>query len=803
MKKRFTGILLSMCMVLSTTAFAETALIAATNIAKSATDSDITWIGSTNDYAKTLSAFFDNGLRKVAVGINDKKNNLTQVKYGLMDKNGEWKTQPVYDKIEAYYWNKDNRMKRIMSTDQEKYTETIFVNGYVQVKRNGKMGLLDINGKEVIPCEYTAVGLPSEGMCRLVNGGYIGYWNLKSGREVVAPDKYKIIHNNYASAEGGFWLGGGDQIAFDFRNGYALVNTGKTEEVTIKAYSGLYGKTKTYTENESGARKFTLVYAQIIDKNGKEILPTAYPYLEGTSYPQDGAYLAYSEVAKEMLQMKSDADDDIMFGTHLDTGIAGAEGVVVPAQYNGAIVGNAATGWHLQPANLQIFSSVKAFITFKSPHTGLKEGGAPIGAVSLSNKTIVPFKGGNGTTFNGGLFEAADGIYKPDGSIIKDTATKHTDIKKGKVYTGYVSVYRSKVANGYTLISRQELTYNYSGDGDIKKNTLQSVVDLKNNKSYNINIEYGKELSEVSNEGTFWINKDKSTWGKSPEWGMVNLQGKIILPFGYEGINYSEASYPFTTVKKNGKWGVVDKSGKQLLPCQYSDIDMLKTEGSDSIYLVIVDENKKNGIYSLSEKKITVPCKYGPNLSRGAAVDTVLAIAEGTNRLLVDLATGTESTDSVLFTTEPLRGLYYQTVYAKEVYGPDGKVVFPTGINSETMTLVVKGNRVGSISASYLAGLSETSMPGITSKTAEPGYSINEKPYKVEYYVGDFFEYRGILVIEHTPDGKRHSVENSKLKFYSDNVDITKSGKLRNRGKKVIEVRYNGKAIGKFTITVK
>jgi hypothetical protein len=190
MKKRVTGILLSMCMVLSITVFAETARISAADIAKSAADSDITWIGSTKDYAKTLSVFFDNGLRKVAVGINDKKNNLTQVKYGLIDKNGEWKAQPVYDRIEAYYLNRDNKMKRTVNTDREKYTETIFVNGYVQAKRNGKMGLLDINGKEVIPCEYDAVGLPSEDMCRLIKGEYIGYWNLNSGREVVAPDKY-------------------------------------------------------------------------------------------------------------------------------------------------------------------------------------------------------------------------------------------------------------------------------------------------------------------------------------------------------------------------------------------------------------------------------------------------------------------------------------------------------------------------------------------------------------------------------------------------------------------------------------
>ena len=54
--------------------------------------------------------------------------------------------------------------------------------------------MLDNKGKEVIPCNYDAVGLPSEGICRIIkntNGKtYIGFWNLELGKEIVAPNKY-------------------------------------------------------------------------------------------------------------------------------------------------------------------------------------------------------------------------------------------------------------------------------------------------------------------------------------------------------------------------------------------------------------------------------------------------------------------------------------------------------------------------------------------------------------------------------------------------------------------------------------
>jgi len=50
-------------------------------------DEDVTWLGTATEYQKTLNVFFDSGLRKVEVNS----------KYGLVNRNGAFVAQPVYD----------------------------------------------------------------------------------------------------------------------------------------------------------------------------------------------------------------------------------------------------------------------------------------------------------------------------------------------------------------------------------------------------------------------------------------------------------------------------------------------------------------------------------------------------------------------------------------------------------------------------------------------------------------------------------------------------------------------------------
>ena len=349
--------------------------------------SDVSWLGTTTEYQKTLRVFFDSGLRKVTVGD----------KYGLVDKDGAFAAQPIYDEIEAYYWHLDDT--QLKETNQNKQAESIFVDGYVQATRNGKMGLLDSKGKEVIPCNYDAVGLPSEGVSRVIkklNGvNYLGYWNLEQGREIVAPNKYVIPASFSTSANpaGDSMPGvsmptvedGRYPAAFDFFGGYALVPTGKEEVITHES--------PTFPQRDT--RKQTLAYAQIIDKNGKEVLSGGpYPFkipAGGAAYPQAGPYMVYEQVSTKKLRMISDSGDEIVYNSHLESGIVGPQGVIVPAQYHGGIWGNAATGWYPAGAYMEIIPEQALAITLKCGYDGFKESAAERGVIDFSNKTIIPF----------------------------------------------------------------------------------------------------------------------------------------------------------------------------------------------------------------------------------------------------------------------------------------------------------------------------------------------------------------------------------------------------------------------------
>ena len=360
MRKRCMSVLLTLCMVLTmlpTMAIAQTA-------EKLYNEEDVTWIGTTADYAKTLAAFFDNGLRKVPVVTRSADGALTSSKYGLVDSSGRWAAQPVYDKIQAEYWTGDPNWGTGIA-DANKPSEQIFVDGYVQATKNGKMGLLDSTGKEVIPCKYKAVGLPVEGICRLIqkigDKYFIGYWNLELGKEIVKPNKY-IAYNSSSAAGSAIQYGYYYKPAsenrmvcmYDFNGGYALVLTGKTEVIKMNSYTDEGGGVNDIKWNGKvyDTKLSTLTYAQLIDKNGKEILPKAYPILAaslltGSTYPQNGPYLVYQAVSTKKIRVQSDQGGDWKgFDKHLEEGVVGAKGIIIPAKYWGGFVANDGPGMY-------------------------------------------------------------------------------------------------------------------------------------------------------------------------------------------------------------------------------------------------------------------------------------------------------------------------------------------------------------------------------------------------------------------------------------------------------------------------
>lgn len=776
MKKRLSCILLMLCMMLT---ILPTTALADTNSNTNYYDEDVTWLGTTTEYQKTLKVFFDSGLRKVEVNG----------KYGLVDKNGAFAAQPSYDEIEAYYLHKER--KETKTTNQNKKTESIFVDGYVQATRNGKMGLLDSKGKEVIPCNYDAVGLPSEGISRIfkkANGKtYLGYWNLAQGKEIVAPNKY-VLPSGYeylGDPQGGTIEGfympdigeGRIAVVFDFYGGYALVPTGKEVKVTEEC------------TDESDSRKRTLVYAQIVDKNGKEVLKGGpYPFNINPAitkdYPQAGAYMVYDQLSTKRLRMKMDTGDEIIYNSHLESGIVGPKGILVPAQYHGGVWGNSAIGWYPPGAQIQIIPELSLAITNKCGYDGFKEAAAKKGVINFSNKVIIPFGSldfleydSDSKVFYGAVFEP---VYKPDGKKIPAT-TGRADLL---------------LNNGYVIIC------DYAENGDIK--SIKGVTSVKTGKSYTHENLKGSESTLVSAKDTLWVKKGS-------KWGLVNVNGKLIIPFEYEEINHDawlNTTSPYATVKKNGKWGMVDTTGKVLLECSYKSI----TSGEDGYFNIQDYTTGKYGIYNYNTFKISTPCSLPGTINGSTFLElgwggiggTVPTNVGNSLNALFNMDTGKQVTDTYLVMKPLNRGLFYNTY--NDYFGPDGRIVFNRAENSSEYTLVVKDGKVGSINASRLKAGGKLPTSTYVKPVPEPintrGFLIAYPENRV-YMVGDGFDIKGLIVHYQDENGVRSIVDNSKLKFFtSGTVELTQGRAFTSGGIKTVEVQYNGKKVDTFEVNV-
>ncbi len=808
MKKRILGIILILCLSLpqmQATAFASKA-------EKNYNDEDVTWLGTQKEYKKTLESFFDEGLRLVPVGDRQEDGSLSNVKYGLVDSTGKFAAKPIYESIGAEYLSVE---KSVYDTNT---TETIFVDGYVQATRDGKMGLLDTSGKEVIPCKYHAVGLPVEGISRIIKniGGkyYLGYWNLELGKEIVAPKKY-IVSGDDATAAGHpqsyealnrsaewdyadeasdyYKKQSVNRLAaqYDFKGGYALVPTGKIETVTQTSSDGSAKSVKAY-----------LVYAQIIDKKGKEVLSGGpYPYRYGAIYPQAGPYMVYQKLSTKKLKLKTDNGGTVTFNSHLESGVVGAKGILIPAQYHGGIRGNSATGWFPSDANMQIIPELSLVMTAKDVYQGKKEASARFGVVNFSNKTIIPFE----TDYEWFRYDSENKVFTGK-YVYRSDGTKIPKSDKA----GYDEAGNLLVANGYFTLCDEE-RYHYKG-----------VASLKTGKAYTHKNLYAKaqvmtydSRSNVSVNGTLWVNKGDSNKDK---WGLVNVNGKIILPFEYESLDsgpqWEMEKGGYALVEKNGRWGMVDTQGKVILPCQYKSISL-----SGDGYLSLCDDSNKYGVFRLSTRKIMIPCVYPSYIDMKDSIVGSVPVYLGKSLYVLVDDKGKEITPAYIYINTPQRGLFYNS--NQDRVGPDGKIVFPRNANlamyqraqvfiGDDLTLVVKEGKVGYVHASRLAregGKLPTTplvkLEPIESLNAVKKYYLVDYPYKLVYKIGEAFELEDFIAHSEDIDGIRNVLDNSKISFMvSGVVKVTDGYKFTSAGDKVMECYYDGVKTG-FSITVR
>lgn len=294
----------------------------------------------------------------------------------------------------------------------------------------------------------------------------------------------------------------------------------------------------------------------------------------------------------------------------------------------------------------------------------------------------------------------------------------------------------------------------------------------------------------MSVDGTLWLTQVDKKGNR--KWGLVDINGKIILPFEYDTAvtdEWTRSKNGYATVKKDGKWGIVDTKGKILVPCKYWYI------AESSNYFIVSDDSSGTALYGIYNKsgKLLCECIY---TRIAASLNGAFEAHIGPSLEAVINEKGKLITDMYLTINYHGRGLFSNN--NDDLIGPDGRIVFPRKAKvgkykgqkvyyGDDLTIVVKDGKVGYINASRLKtkskGLPKTALiqfeeyPYLT----EAKYRLIKYPSQRVYKIGEAFKSDGLIIHLEGVNGARKLLDNSRILFdnsnqIKDGYKLTKSG---------------------------
>ncbi len=324
------------------------------------------------------------------------------------------------------------------------------------------------------------------------------------------------------------------------------------------------------------------------------------------------------------------------------------------------------------------------------------------------------------------------------------------------------------------------------------------------------------------------INVTRLNDGK--EWGFSNVPG---IEF-YDGILYP---YTFNEGSPNGQ--------KNCLVFSLTDIKI----GLNEVYRVRVNDSKSNTYFqyfvtffslnnvntALTSDSELVPAKTPAEFDLGTALKPARKTDPSQYPKPLP-APGTPKESNVTGVTlnhtaaNLTVGETVKLTVTRTPAGAEGRLVFDssdkevatvassgivTGKKAGTATITAK---IGEVSASCTvtvaaaSGKSPANMPSpapteppantLAPATGE-GIKILAYPAKTDYKLGEIFDTTGLNVIN-CVDGKETNV-NGKITFFIqkiNGVQLTEKSKFAVTGKKIVELRFEGKKIGTYTINV-
>ncbi|WP_304407877.1 WG repeat-containing protein [Bacteroides acidifaciens] len=407
--------------------------------------------------------------------------------------------------------------------------------GYIVVVQNDKVGIINLYGKTLLPCEYDMPITPCDSLVVCSKNdkwGIVDYHN-----NILLPFDYENIsvyggsHNNQVMS---LKKGGKYSIAkmSDFKPSTAYLFD------KIEAGRMLFDNGIVAIENPHQSKLFAV---KVNDKwgfiNEQGIIVIKPQYEEGEDYRNRIFVNGTAAVCKN--------------GKY---GIINEKGeVVAPFKFNRIFMqlNDAPNVYYFAIDNegYEIFSTLGEKITKRHYQeldlcsdgmTSFKENGK-CGVIDLSTgEDIVP-----------AIYDEVHSYGFGEGKVM---------VKKNEKW-GCINRNGSEVFGFH-----YDDVYGYSnGIARVKKDGKWGLI--KSNGLYLIPCEY-QEVTYMGDDRLAGIRKDDG------KWALVNLKGIIVTPFIYDDVHYhsikKEGQF-LRGVRKDGKYGCVDYRGEEVIPCVYHE----------------------------------------------------------------------------------------------------------------------------------------------------------------------------------------------------------------------------------------
>ena len=246
-------------------------------------------------------------------------------------------------------------------------------------------------------------------------------------------------------------------------------------------------------------------------------------------------------------------------------------------------------------------------------------------------------------------------IFIIKGLLSKDTTT-------GKITTkNYFATYKDNKwgvidSTGNTVIDpsyKEMIIVPNSKSGvfictyDVNYETGEYKTKALNEKNQEIFTQYEKiePMQNQDKSGNIWYEKNVLKVQKDGKYGLINFDGKEVIPTEYDEIAVIPQIENSFKVKKDNKYGIVDSDGKTVIQAQYTDIDVLGKDNKSGF--IVKKDDGKYGIVDYSNTLI-LEAKYD-SIEKVYGNDMYVVTLDGKQKLVNKLGNDvlTDGFDSI------------------------------------------------------------------------------------------------------------------------------------------------------------